>query len=145
MGGTISDAENNPLPGASVVIKGTTTGATTDFDGAFNINATQGDVLVISFVGFETQEVTYDGSELAISMQEGLSLDEVLVTGNRNKPRTAIDSAVPIDNIRTSDIQNVGEKRLSKEHLHLPFHLLTHKIKRSLMQLLVLHLQILVD
>ena len=65
--------QNNPLPGASVVIKGTTTGATTDFDGAFSIDAKQGDVLVISFVGFETQEVTYDGSELAVSMQEGLS------------------------------------------------------------------------
>ena len=114
VGGTVSDDQNNPLPGASVVIKGTTTGATTDFDGAFSIDAKQGDVLVISFVGFETQEVTYDGSELAVSMQEGLSLDEVLVTGNRNKPRTAIDSAVPIDNIRTSDIQNVGEASIQR-------------------------------
>ena len=114
VGGTVSDDQNNPLPGASVVIKGTTTGATTDFDGAFSIDAKQGDVLVISFVGFETQEVTYDGSELAVSMQEGLSLDEVLVTGNRNKPRTAIDSAVPIDNIRTSDLQNVGEASIQR-------------------------------
>ena len=114
VGGTVSDDQNNPLPGASVVIKGTTTGATTDFDGAFSIDAKQGDVLVISFVGFETQEVTYDGSELAVSMQEGLSLDEVLVTGNHNKPRTAIDSAVPIDNIRTSDIQNVGEASIQR-------------------------------
>ena len=112
--GTISDGENNPLPGATVVIKGTTTGATTDFDGAFNIDANQGDVLVISFVGFETQEVTYDGSTLSIVMQEGVSLDEVLVTGNRNKPRTAIDSAVPIDNIRTLDIQNVGEASIQR-------------------------------
>jgi iron complex outermembrane receptor protein len=114
VGGTISDAENNPLPGATVVVKGTTTGATTDFDGAFNIDANQGDVLVISFVGFETQEVTYDGNALSIVMQEGRSLDEVLVTGNRNKPRTAIDSAVPIDNIRTSDIQNVGEASIQR-------------------------------
>lgn len=114
VGGTISDAENNPLPGATVVVKGTTTGATTDFDGAFNIDANQGDVLVISFVGFETQEVTYDGNALSIVMQEGVSLDEVLVTGNRNKPRTAIDSAVPIDNIRTSDIQNVGEASIQR-------------------------------
>jgi iron complex outermembrane recepter protein len=39
VGGTVSDDQNNPLPGASVVIKGTTTGATTDFDGAFSIDA----------------------------------------------------------------------------------------------------------
>ena len=75
VGGTISDGQNNPLPGATVVVKGTTTGATTDFDGAFNIDAAQGDVLVISFVGFETQEVTYDGGALSIVMQEGVSLD----------------------------------------------------------------------
>lgn len=114
VGGTISDTDNNPLPGATVVVKGTTNGATTDFDGAFNIDANQGDVLVISFVGFETQEVTYDGSVLSVVMQEGVSLDEVLVTGNRNKPRTAIDSAVPIDNIRVSDIQNAGEASLQR-------------------------------
>ena len=42
VGGTVSDDQNNPLPGASVVIKGTTTtGATTDFDGVFSINAKQ--------------------------------------------------------------------------------------------------------
>ena len=114
VGGTVSDDQNNPLPGASVVIKGTTTGATTDFDGVFSIDANQGDVLIVSFVGFETQEVTYDGGELSITMAQGLSLDEVLVTGNRNKPRTAIDSAVPIDNIRTSDILNVGEASIER-------------------------------
>ena len=113
-GGTVADDQNNPLPGASVVIKGTTTGATTDFDGAFSIDANQGDVLVISFVGFETQEVTVGAGAIEVVMQEGVSLDEVLVTGNRNKPRTAIDSAVPIDNIRTSDIMNVGEASIQR-------------------------------
>ena len=113
-GGTITDEQSNPLPGASVVVKGTTTGATTNFDGNFSIDANQGDVLVISFVGFENQEVTFEGSPLSIVMQEGLSLDEVLVTGNRNKPRTAIDSAVPIDNIRTSDVMNVGEASIER-------------------------------
>ncbi len=111
--GTISAGEN-PLPGASVVVKGTTTGASTDFDGNFSIDAQEGDVLVVSYVGFETQEVTYNGSPLQINMQEGLSLSEVLVTGNRSKPRTAIDSAVPIDNIRTSDVLNVGEATIER-------------------------------
>ena len=113
-GGTVSDDQNNPLPGASLVVKGTTTGATTDFDGVFSIDVNQGDVLVVSFIGFETQEVTYNGDNLEIVLQEGLSLDEVLVTGNRNKPRTAIDSAVPIDNIKTSDILSTGEASLQR-------------------------------
>ena len=113
-GGTVSDDQNNPLPGASVVVKGTTNGATTDFDGVFSIDVNQGDVLVVSFIGFETQEVTYNGDNLEIVLQEGLSLDEVLVTGNRNKPRTAIDSAVPIDNIKTSEILSTGEASLQR-------------------------------
>lgn len=112
--GTVSDEQNNPLPGASVVVKGTTKGATTDFDGVFSINANQGDVLVVSFIGFETQEVVVGSGNTAVIMQEGVSLAEVLVTGNRNKPRTAIDSAVPIDNIRTSDVMNVGEASIER-------------------------------
>ena len=87
--GTVTDEENNPLPGASVVIKGTTTGATTDFDGLFSIDANQGDVLVISFVGFETQEITVGDGAVQVALQQGVALSEVLVTGNRNKPRTA--------------------------------------------------------
>jgi iron complex outermembrane receptor protein len=113
-GGTVYDDQNNPLPGASIVIKGTTNGSTTDFDGVFSIDVNQDDVLVVSFIGFETQEVTYSGDNMEIVMQEGLSLDEVLVTGNRNKPRTAIDSAVPIDNIRISEILSTGEASLQR-------------------------------
>lgn len=55
--GYVIDDNNNPLPGASEVIKGTTTGSTTDFDGKFSINAGPNDILVVSYVGFETQEV----------------------------------------------------------------------------------------
>ena len=47
-------------------------------------------------------------------MKQGVSLDEVLITGNRSKPRTAVDSAVPIDNIRTTDIMNVGEASIQR-------------------------------
>ena len=107
-------AEGNPLPGASVVVQGTTNGASTDFDGNFSIDANEGDILIVSYVGFETQQVTYNGSVLEVQMEEGLALSEVLVTGNRSKPRTAIDSAVPIDNIRTSDVLNVGEASIER-------------------------------
>ena len=112
--GSVQDGEGNPLPGASIVVKGTTTGATTDFDGNFSINASTGSILIYSYVGFETQEKIYDGSPPQIVMQSGLALDEVLLTGNRSKPRTAIDSAVPIDNIRTSEILNTGEASIER-------------------------------
>ena len=50
--GTVSDNDNQPLPGVSVVVKGTTTGTTTDFDGKFLLQVNNGDVLVFSFVGW---------------------------------------------------------------------------------------------
>lgn len=112
--GMVVNQNNEPLPGASVVIKGTTTGTTTDFDGKFSINISQGDVLIVSYVGFSTNEVTFDGGDLTVVLNEGEALDEVLVTGNRSKPRTAIDSAVPIDNIRTESVLNVGEASIER-------------------------------
>lgn len=112
--GMVVDQNNEPLPGASVVIKGTTTGTTTDFDGKFSINVSQGGVLVVSYVGFSTSEVTFDGGDLTVVLNEGEALDEVLVTGNRSKPRTAIDSAVPIDNIKTESVLNVGEASIER-------------------------------
>jgi iron complex outermembrane receptor protein len=112
--GTVTDSDGNALPGASVVIKGTTVGTTTNFDGAFNINLAQGDVVVVSYVGFGSKEVTYTGGSMSITLDEGEALDEVLVTGNRSKPRTAIDSAVPIDNIKTSTVQNTAEASIER-------------------------------
>lgn len=54
--GTVTDEAKVPLPGVSVVIKGSNKGTTTDFDGKYELNAKKGDVLVFSFVGFTTQE-----------------------------------------------------------------------------------------
>ena len=51
-------SEDGPLPGATVQVKDTDNGTSTDFDGNYSIEASSGDVLVISFVGFATQEIT---------------------------------------------------------------------------------------
>ncbi|MEO2129317.1 MAG: carboxypeptidase-like regulatory domain-containing protein, partial [Christiangramia sp.] len=60
--GTVTDSDGLPLPAVNVLIKGTTTGTQTDFDGNYSIEASQGDVLVFSFVGLETTEVTVGSS-----------------------------------------------------------------------------------
>lgn len=79
--GTVSD-DTGPLPGASIVIKGTTNGVTTDFDGNYTIDANAGDVLVVSFIGYRTEERTVaDGTTIDIVLQEdSQALDEVVVT-----------------------------------------------------------------
>jgi len=79
--GTVVDETNMPLPGATVVIKGTTTGASTDIDGKYTINANTGDVLTFSYVGYSEQSATI-GSETTIDIALSLdnSLEEVVVT-----------------------------------------------------------------
>ncbi|MEE2773057.1 MAG: SusC/RagA family TonB-linked outer membrane protein [Bacteroidota bacterium] len=80
--GTVTDSDGLPLPAVNVLIKGTTTGTQTDFDGNYSIEASQGDVLVFSFVGLETTEVTVGSSTtLDVTMQsDSAQLDEVVVT-----------------------------------------------------------------
>ncbi|AXO80403.1 TonB-dependent receptor [Olleya aquimaris] len=72
-----------PIPTANVVIKNTTKGTTTDFDGQFTIEANKGDVLVFSYIGYNTQEITYNGeSTLNIKLVvDAALLDEIVVIG----------------------------------------------------------------
>lgn len=106
--GTVYDDQNAPLPGASVQVKGTQTGAITDFDGNYSIEASPGDILVFSYVGFNTQEATVTGSTLDVTLQAGLELENVVVVGSRNPNRTATESTVPVDVIDIKELNNVA-------------------------------------
>ena len=79
--GTVADDTGLPLPGVNIIIKGTSTGTQSDFDGNYSIEAAVGQTLVYSYVGFETQEVAVGASnKMNVSMQAGSALDEVVVT-----------------------------------------------------------------
>lgn len=78
--GTVSD-ETGPLPGVSIIIKGTTTGTQTDFDGNYSITASVGDVLQFSFIGMSTREVTVGASDVInVTLEADNVLEEVVVT-----------------------------------------------------------------
>lgn len=80
--GVVTDGSGSPLPAASVVVKGTSNGVSTDFDGNYAITAANGQVLVFSSIGFETQEVNIAGTTLNVTLVESASeLDEVVVIG----------------------------------------------------------------
>lgn len=82
--GTVYDAASNEaLPGATVVVQGTTTGATTDLDGKFQINVEDGQTVVVSFIGYMNEEIAISGqSSLEISLTPDLTeLSEVIVIG----------------------------------------------------------------
>jgi len=80
--GTVSDA-NGPLPGANVLVKGTTTGTQTDFDGNYTISADSDATLVFSYVGYLTKEMAVNGqSTVNVTMEEDAeALEEVIVIG----------------------------------------------------------------
>jgi len=81
--GKVQDAENNPVNGATVAVKGTTRATVTNATGNFSINASRTDVLIISYVGFITQEIPLNNrTTLSISLVrgEGSTIEEVVVT-----------------------------------------------------------------
>ncbi len=106
--GTVLDEDGGPLPGASVVIKGTTTGSTTDFDGLFSINAEVGDKLVVSYIGYETKEVVAKAGGMSVQLSSGVALSEVVIIGSRNPNRTATESMVPVDVISMKELNSVA-------------------------------------
>ena len=79
--GVVSDPDGLPLPGATVLVQNTTTGVTTDFDGNFSINVSEGQSLEFSFVGYETSAIVVgSGNVINVSLSLGNQLDEVIVT-----------------------------------------------------------------
>ncbi len=106
--GKVLDEDGEPLPGASIVVKGTSTGTTTDFDGNYTINASTGDVLVVSYIGFTTKEVVVNGSTINVTLVAGVELSEAIVIGSRNPNRTATESSVPVDVIDVKTLNTVA-------------------------------------
>ena len=93
--GTVTESGGTPIPGVNVVVKGTTNGVATDFDGNYSISANQGDILVFSSVGFTSQEVTVNGSVINITMSEDSNvLDEVVVVGYGTQSRRDLTGSV---------------------------------------------------
>lgn len=94
--GTVTDQDGAPLPGANVLVKGTTNGTQTDFDGNYTINADSNATLVFSYIGFARQEVAVNGrTTINVSMAEDASqLSEVVVTGYTAQTRGDITGSV---------------------------------------------------
>ncbi|WP_344788939.1 SusC/RagA family TonB-linked outer membrane protein [Postechiella marina] len=97
--GTVTEQSTSiPLPGVNVVIKGTIKGTATDFDGNYNIEANSGDVIVFSYIGYQSQEVTFTGqSKLNVQLIEDASqLDEVVVIGYGSVKKEDLTGSVDV-------------------------------------------------
>jgi hypothetical protein len=94
--GTVSDSQGQPIFGVSVVVKGTSTGAATDFDGNFTINASPSNVLVFSYIGFLKREVAVGTQKIInVNLEEDVSqLDEAVVVGYGTQSKEEITSSI---------------------------------------------------
>ena len=106
--GTVNDASGLPLPGANIIVVGTSTGVVTDFDGNFTLTVSQNPPfsIQVSSVGFETlsQEITKNNETLAITLNEGSFLDEVIVSASRT-PERIFESPVTVERFGIKDIK----------------------------------------
>ena len=102
--GTVLDETNAPLPGASILVKGTTNGVTTDFDGKYSIVANPTATLVFSFVGYKTVERAVDNrTVINLTMEEDTSqLDEVVVVGFGTQKKANVTGAASM--IKMEDV-----------------------------------------
>lgn len=113
--GVVIDETGETVIGASVVVKGTTNGTITDFDGKFSLSGVQkGAVIQISFVGYQTLEVKYDGKPINVTLQtDNQVLQEVVVTGyggvQKAKTMTASASVVKVESLAKLPVASLSE------------------------------------
>lgn len=118
--GTVTDEAGAPIPGATVVVKGSNNGVATDFDGNYTINAESDAVLQFSYIGFKPIEVAVNGNTtINVSLIEDLSkLDEVVVVGYGTQRKKEITSA----------ITSVSAEDFNKGNVNNPAQLLQGKV-----------------
>ena len=105
--GVVKDTSGEPIIGASVLEKGTTNGIITDLDGNFSLQAKKGSVLVVSFIGYKTQEVTVNSVQsLKITLlEDSKTLDEVVVIGYGTQRKEAVTGSVA--SMRGDDLRQI--------------------------------------
>lgn len=108
--GTVTSNIGVPLPAVTVQELDTSNAVLTDFDGSFSILVKTESSLKISYLGYESQIVEIGNqTNVEITLTKGEKLDEVVIIGNPTKPRTILNSPVPIDNIKAQDLQYTGQ------------------------------------
>ena len=109
--GIVTDASGEGIAGVAVIVKGTTTGTSTDMKGAYTIRASKSDVLVFSFLGYKTQEVAvHNRMEIDVRLESDAQLvDEVVVVGYGVQKKSLVTGA--ISSVKGSALETTGIMR----------------------------------
>lgn len=112
--GVVTDAKTgDPLPGVSILVKGTNVGAETDFDGIFKLKASQGSTLVIRYLGYKQKEVTVTGTSLTIALEESAeTLDEIVVIGYGTATKKEVTGSVSV--VSSKSIEEIKPVRIEQ-------------------------------
>lgn len=124
--GTITDALGSSLPGVNVIVKGTTNGTTSDYDGNYNleVDANQTYVIEFSYVGFKTlnKEINVKSANVSLNIQlleDVMSLDDVVITGVAN-PKSKIESSISVTTMRPELISNSAPRSTAEIFRTIP-------------------------
>ncbi|MEO9501544.1 MAG: TonB-dependent receptor [Nonlabens ulvanivorans] len=111
--GTVIDGSNQePLLGASIIVKGTNVGTTSDLDGKYNITANSSDILIISYLGYLTKEIPVS-SDLIVTLEEDVaSLDQIVVVGYGTQAKREITGAVTV--VKAETIESLKPTRIEQ-------------------------------
>ncbi|MFV0248755.1 MAG: TonB-dependent receptor domain-containing protein [Tenacibaculum sp.] len=116
--GIVTDSNAQPLPEASVVIKGSSVGTTTDSDGKFSIQIKGNSaVLIVSYIGFQSKEIVVDESKnYIITLSEDTqNLSEITLLASRAKPRSDLDSPIPVDALGVAQLIGTGQPDVGQQ------------------------------
>jgi iron complex outermembrane receptor protein len=117
--GLITDSSGTPLPGVNVIIQGTNVGVSSDFDGNYQISVDNGQILVFSYIGYDSVELTVNGTNQDVKMTESDSeLDEVVVIGYGTVRKKDLTGAVDL----------ITEKNFAKGSVVSPQQLIRGKV-----------------
>jgi iron complex outermembrane recepter protein len=113
---TVVDENNAGLPGVNVIVKGTGNGGTTDVSGKVTLTVADDATLVLSYVGYKTQEINVaNRTAISVSMeQDSEQLQEVVIVGSRNAPRSSTDTPLPVDMIQADELRSTGQATFDK-------------------------------
>lgn len=108
--GVVTDA-SGPVAGVAVIVKGTSTGTSTDLNGAYSIRASQSDVLVYSFLGYKTQEIAVQSrNRIDVRLESDAQMvDEVVVVGYGVQKKSLVTGA--ISSVKGTDLETTGVMR----------------------------------
>lgn len=111
--GTVTDESTMPLVGVNIIVKGTNTGAVTDFDGNFSLKTQKGDVLYFTYVGFKEKEVIIDSEETIniVMIEDASELDEIVIVGYGSQKKESVLGA--INQVKGAELLETGSANIT--------------------------------